>query len=149
MTTTRNIHIGDLVLDMVDGTRGRVVGAKPFPRGQLYTVELAGGHTIFRYARWLLPFADRRAFVPQAAQEAEIMITDINEDEIVVGAKVEYIGTDDFAYGMVGFVEQITTAGCVVVEFEGRLGETFDIRPNHLRVVHVDNAVEMIFIRES
>lgn len=60
----------------------------------------------------------------------------------------EYVGPDDFAYGMVGFVEQITPAGSVAVEFDacGFRGEAYDIRPTHLRVVRVDNAVEMIFI---
>lgn len=77
-----------------------------------------------------------------------MLITDMNEDEIAVGAKVEYVGNDDFAYGMVGFVEQITPTGSVVVEFDayGFRGVTYDILPTNLRVVRVDNAVEMTFV---
>lgn len=68
------------------------------------------------------------------------LVTDMNEDTIEVGAKVRYVGPDDVAYDMEGFVESITDAGYCLVEFDayGYRGVTYDILPTNLELITVE-----------
>lgn len=71
-----------------------------------------------------------------------MLITDVNEDEIAVGAKVEFVGqpTIDFPGGTVGTVQDILPCGSVGVEFVGYglTGLVYDMRPVHLALISDD-----------
>lgn len=72
-----------------------------------------------------------------------MLITDINENEIIVGARVEYVGPDLDLNGSTGRVDEIaTTGGATVacVEFDSHPGEVYDILPTHLAVYSLSDA---------
>lgn len=75
--------------------------------------------------------------------ELSAPVTDVNENEITVGARVEYVGPDLDLNGSTGRVEEIvTTGGAVVacVEFDSHLGDAYDILPTHLAVYTLSDA---------
>lgn len=72
-----------------------------------------------------------------------MLITDINEVEITVGARVEYVGPDLDLNGSTGRVDEIvTTGGATVacVEFDCEPGMTYDVLPTHLAVYNLSDA---------
>lgn len=67
------------------------------------------------------------------------MITDVNENEIAEDDRVEYVGPDEGLNGATGEVDEIYRLGATVmilVMFDHHPGETFDILPTHLAVIH-------------
>lgn len=80
--------------------------------------------------------------VEDRAEETEMLITDVNENEITEGAKVEFVGqpTIDFPGGTVGTVQDILPCGSVGVEFigYGLDGLVYDMRPTHLALISDD-----------
>ena len=68
-----------------------------------------------------------------------MLITDMNENEIVKDDRVEYVGPDEGLNGATGEVDEIYRHGAAVmifVMFDHHPGETFDILPVHLAVIH-------------
>lgn len=66
-------------------------------------------------------------------------ITDVNENEIAEGDRVEYVGPDEGLNGATGKVDEIYRHGVatmILVEFDTHQGEVYDILPVHLAVVH-------------
>lgn len=72
-----------------------------------------------------------------------MLITDINEVEITVDARVEYVGPDEGFNGSLGRVDEIFTgngATVACVEFDFEPGMTYDILPTHLAVYSLSDA---------